>query len=206
VAIVQETFDIPDDIATKITTGVYKRIGGVVRYAVGPKKGQIVKLLKPIDQKVAEQAQGFGAKAIQFVKNHKKGVGIAVAGAALAGVGTWGYNKWKQHEPKVSKEFHATFRVYIDAIREGNMDLQKITNLMESLEALKQHKNYEEIRIQLTTTELEVLVGRIYEYTVKLAKDNSVQLLTDELSSDKSAIINLEAYLNTQKRIFESVA
>ena len=206
VAIVQETFYIPDDIATKIATGIYKRIGGVVRYAVGPKKGQIVKHLKPIDLKAAEHAQGFGAKAIQFVKVHKKGVVIAVAGAALVGVGTWGYNKWKQHEPKVSKEFHAAFRVYIDAIREGSMDLQKITKLLESLEALRQHKNYEEIRIQLTTNELEVLVGRIYEYTVKLAKDNSVPLITEELGSDKGAIINLEEYLNTQKRIFESVA
>ena len=37
-AIVQDVFDIPDDIATKLATGVYKRIGSVVRYAVGPKR------------------------------------------------------------------------------------------------------------------------------------------------------------------------
>lgn len=205
-AVFQETFDIPDDIATKVATGLYRITGGVVRYAVGPKKGQIVKHLQPIDQKVAEQAQGVGAKAIQFVKDHKKGVGIAAAGAALVGVGAWVYNIWKHHEPKVSKQFHAAFREYIDAIRKGNMDIQKITRLIQSLEALKQHKDYEEIQIQLTTSELEVLVGRIYEYTVKLAKDNSVQLCPEELSRDKGAIINLEAYLNTQKRIFDSVA
>ena len=126
-AIVQDVFDIPDDIATKLATGVYKRIGSVVRYAVGPKKGQIVKHLKPIDLKAAEQAQSFGAKAIQFVKQHKKGVGIAAVGAALIGVGAWGYNKWKNHEPKVVTEFHAAFRVYINAIRKGKMDIQKIT-------------------------------------------------------------------------------
>jgi len=203
-AIVQDVFDIPDDIATKLATGVYKRIGSVVRYAVGPKKGQIVKHLKPIDLKAAEQAHGFGAKAIQFVEQHKKGVGIAVVGAALAGAGVWGYNAWKNHEPKIVAEFHAAFRVYIDAIRKGNMDLQKITKLMDSLEALKAHKNYEKIRIQLTTEELEVLVSRIYEYTVKLAENNSVKLSADELRKNKGVIINLETYLNAQKRIFES--
>ena len=104
------------------------------------------------------------AKAIQFVKQHKKGVGIATVGAALIGVGAWGYNKWKNHEPKVVTEFHAAFRVYINAIRKGKMDVQKITKLMNALDALKQHKNYEKLRIQLTTEELEILVGRIYEY------------------------------------------
>lgn len=41
-AIVQDVFDIPDDIATGLVTGLYRRIGSVVRYAVGPNKGQIV--------------------------------------------------------------------------------------------------------------------------------------------------------------------
>lgn len=77
---------------------------------------------------------------------------------------------------------------------------------MNVLDALKEHKNYEKLRIQLTTEELEILVGRIYEYTVKLAEDNSVTLSDADLRRNKNAIINLEAYLNTQKRIFESAA
>ena len=86
------------------------------------------------------------------------------------------------------------------------MDVQKITKLMNALDALKEHKNYEKLRIQLTTEELEILVGRIYEYTVKLAEDNSVKLSETDLRRNKNAIINLEAYLNTQKRIFEFAA
>jgi len=96
--------------------------------------------------------------------------------------------------------------VYINAIRKGKMDVQKITKLMNALDALKEHKNYEKLRIQLTTEELEILVGRIYEYTVKLAEDNSVTLSEADLRRNKNAIINLEAYLNTQKRIFESAS
>lgn len=57
-AIAQDAFYIPNDIATGLATGQYRRIGSVVRYAVGSNKGQIVKHLKPVDLKAVEQAQG----------------------------------------------------------------------------------------------------------------------------------------------------
>ena len=205
-AIAQDAFFIPDDIATGLATGLYRRIGSVVRYAIGPNKGQIVKHLQPIDLKAAEQAQGVGAKALQFIKDHKKGTIIVAAGAAAIGGGIWIYNKVKNHEPKVVTEFRAALRVYIDAIREGNMDVDKINNLMSALEKLKEHKDYEKISIQLTAEDLEVLVGRIYEYTVKLAKDNEVELTDEELRISKvkntGTIINLQNCLKAQKRKF----
>ncbi|MGN1156293.1 MAG: hypothetical protein ACI4TK_08965 [Agathobacter sp.] len=208
--VVQDAFFIPDDIATGLATGLYRRIGSVVRYAVGPNKGQIVKHLKPIDVKAAEETQGLGIKALQFVKRHKKGTIIAVAGAAAISTGVWVYNKVKNHEPKVVTEFRTALRVYIDAIREGNLDIEKIDKLMDALEELKKHKDYEKISIQLTTEDLEVLVGRIYEYTIKLAKDNDVELTEDELqaSAEKNngTIINLQNYLKAQKKIFEAAA
>lgn len=205
-AIAQDAFYIPDDIATGLATGLYRRIGSVVRYAIGPNKGQIVKHLQPIDLKAAEQAQRVGAKALQFVQYHKKEVGICTACAAVIGLGIWGYNWWKNHEPKILTEFRSALKTYIDAIRNGNMDLDKINTLMKALEALKQHKDYEKICIQLTAEDLEVLVGRIYEYTIKLAQDNSVELSDEELRLNNGAIINLQSYLKAQKRIFEAVA
>lgn len=207
-AIEQDTYFIPDDIATGLTTGSYRRIGSVVRYAVGPNKGQIVKHLQPIDLKATGQAQGLGAKAIQFVAKNKKEVGVAAIGVAIAGV--WGYTAWKNHEPKVLAEFRAALKVYIEAIRNGEMSVEKIDNLMVALEELKKYKNYEKISIQLTTEELEVLVGRIHEYTVKLAKDNDVELTDEELGvsghGNNSAIIDLQKYLKAQKRIFKTAA
>lgn len=206
--VVQEAFFIPDDIATGLATGLYRRIGSVVRYAVGPNKGQIVKHLKPIDLKATQETRGLGTKVLQFVKQHKKGAIIAVAGAAAVGTGVWVYNKVKSYEPKVVTEFRTALRVYIEAIRKGNMNIDKINNLMIVLENLKKHKDYEKISIQLTTEELEVLVGRIYEYTIKLAKDNDVELSAEELSTaqmrSSGAIINLQNYLKAQKRIFEA--
>ena len=207
--VVQEAFFIPDDIATGLATGLYRRIGSVVRYAVGPNKGQIVKHLKPIDLNAVEEAQGLGVKSLQFVKRHKKGTIIAVAGAAAVGAGVWVYNKVKNHELKVVTEFRAALRVYIDAIREGSMDIDKIDKLMSALEELKKHKDYEKISIQLTTEELEVLVGRIYEYTIKLAEDNDVELEADTLNTvemkNSGTIINLQKYLKAQRKIFEKV-
>ena len=207
-AIVQDAFYIPDDIATGLATGLYRRIGSVVRYAVGPNKGQIVKHLKPIDLNAVEEAQGIGVKALKFVKEHKKESLIIVAGLAVTGAGALAYNTIKNREPRVVTEFRAALRVYIDAIRQGAMDIDKINNLMLALEKLKNHKDYDKISVQLTTEELEILVGRIHEYTIKLARDNYVELTKQELGADDSkksaTIINLQNYLKVQKRIFET--
>lgn len=113
-AIAQDAFFIPDDIATGLATGIYRRIGSVVRWATSPNKGQIVKHLKPIDLSAAEQVQGVGAKALQFVKQHKKGTIIVVASAVAVGAGAWVCNKVKNHEPKVVTEFRASLKSYID--------------------------------------------------------------------------------------------
>lgn len=209
-AIVQEAFDIPDDILTGLATGLYRRIGSVIRYASGPNKGQIVKHLKPVDIKTAEEAMSIGEKALRFVKVHKKGALITIVATTTVSAGALIYNKVKNHEPKIVAEFREALRVYIDAVRDGNMDINKIDKLMAALDKLKSHKDYEKISIQLTTEELEVLVGRIYKYTIKLAQDNDVQLLSDELNTAKmknsEAISSLRNYLKAQKRIFESVA
>ena len=53
---------------------------------------------------------------------------------------------------------------------------------------------------------MDQAVNRIYEYTVKLASDNAVELTDDEKKSSDNSILNLQRYLKTQKRIFKSVA
>ena len=91
---------------------------------------------------------------------------------------------------------------YIDAIRKGEMDIDKINNLMSSLEVLKADKNYSKISIQLTSEELDVLVGRLCEYTLKLASDNGIEIAIDDLEEEKDVIMNLQSYLKVQRRIF----
>jgi len=205
-AIVTESFDIPMDIMTKLATGEYRRIGGVVRVAIGPNKGRIVKHLEPVKMEQADQIQKVGSKIMQVAKNRKKEliIGALVTGAIT--VGGVVYHKIKSREPEVVQNYHAALRDYIDDVRSGKLSMESINCLMDSLEELKQNNNYEKIKIELTTEELSVLVNRIYEYIIKLAKDNSVDLADDELSSSDNIFLNLQKYLLAQKHIFELAA
>lgn len=202
-AVVTESFDIPMDIMTKLATGEYRRIGGVVRVAIGPNKGRIVKHLEPVKMEQADQIQKVGSKIMQVAKNRKKEL---IIGALVTGTITVGgvvYHKIKSRQPEVVQNYHAALRDYIDDVRSGKLSMESINCLMDSLEELKQNNNYEKIKIELTTEELSVLVNRIYEYTIKLAKDNSVDLADDELSSSDNILLNLQKYLLAQKHIFE---
>ena len=207
-AIVQDAYDLTDDILMKILTGEYRRIGSIIRYATGPQKGQIVKHLKPVRMESVDRAQGLGAKVIELAKNNKKALIIAGIGAAAVAVGGGIYYTIKNHEPEVVTKFRASLKNYISSIRAGNLSVALINDLMASLEDLKKYKDYEKISIQLSTEELDVLVNRIFEYTEKLAKDNSVELLEDEFIKQISddTILNLQRSLQVQKRIFESAA
>ena len=205
-AIVQEIFDIPEDIMIKLNTKEYRRIGGVVRYACGPKKGQIVKHLEPVNLKEALDVQGIGVKAIQFAKNNKKaiivGIGTGIA-VTVAGI----YNKLKNREPKVVIEFIKALKAYIDAIRKGMLEIEIIDNLRYCLDDIKNHKDYEKIRIQLYTEEIGILINIIHQCTEKLAKDNVIELTDEEkliTSNVNTDILNLQDYLKVQRRIFEA--
>lgn len=204
--VVTEAFDIPMDIMTKLATGEYRRLGGVVRVAIGPNKGQIVKHLDPIKIEQVAQNKNVVTKVIEFSKKNRKAIiiGTAVAGTIVAG--NFVHQKIKNREPKVMKRYHAALRSYIEDIRNGELSMKSINRLMDALEELKQDKRYEMLKIELTTEELDVLVNRIYEYTVKLASDNAVELTDDEKKSSDNSILNLQRYLKTQKRIFKSVA
>lgn len=205
-AVVTESFDISMDIMTKLATGEYRRIGSVVRVAIGPNKGRIVKNLEPVKMEQADQIQKVGSKIMQVAKNRKKEliIGALVTGAIT--VGGVVYHKIKSREPEVVQNYHAALRDYIDDVRSGKLSMESINCLMDSLEELKQNNNYEKIKIELTTEELNVLVNRIYEYTIKLAKDNSVDLTDNELSSSDNILLNLQKYLLAQKHIFELAA
>lgn len=193
-AVVTEAFDIPMDIMTKLTIGEYRRLGGVVRVAIGPNKGQIVKHLDSIKIEQVAQNKNVVTKVIEFSKKNRKVIiiGTAVAGTIVAG--NFVHQKIKNREPKVMKRYHAALRSYIEDIRNGELSMKSINRLMDALEELKQDKRYEMLKIELTTEELDVLVNRIYEYTVKLASDNAVELTDDEKKSSDNSILNLQRY------------
>ena len=190
-AIIQEAFDIPDDIAIGLASGLYRRIGGVVRYAVGEHKGQIVKLLKPVplpqDQKAA---LSIAEKALQFGKQHKKLMvgALIVAGAAAIGGGIYGGVKVNKRS-----KFQKAFKRYIDAIRVGDLNVEIIEELESSLSDMK--------TVNMKASELSILLGRIRDYTNKLAENNDVDVQIKETSTP---IIDIRQYLEMQKKILKS--
>ena len=204
--VIQEAFYIPPDIATGLATGLYRRLGGVVRYAIGPNKGQIVKHLDPVDIPKADEAAGLLAKAVQFAKNNKKVTLIGGAVVVVVGGGTALYFGIKNHEPAVVKEFKKALAEYVEAIRNGEMDLETIETFMTALETMRQHKNFDKFSIKLSAEDIDVLVGRIYEYTIKLAEDNEYVWEAKEIDNSESPILNLQKYLEVQREIFSSAA
>lgn len=118
-------------------------------------------------------------------------IGAVVAGTVTAS--TVIYSILKKRELAVVKKFRVALKQYISDVRNGKLDITSINHLMDSLEYLKQNKDYEKIKIELTTEELNVLVNRIYEYTLKLAKDNEVELQKMRLA--KLTILSL-VYIN----------
>ena len=106
------------------------------------------------------------------------------------------------------KWLYSNFKLflYLFTCADNHINFSKINNLMSSLDTLKADKNYSKISVQLTSEELEVLVGRIYEYTLKLASDNEIEITADDLGKEKDAIKNLQSYLKLQRRIFAEVA
>jgi len=203
-AIVQDTYNIPDEISMKILTGEYIRIGSVVRHNTDRHKGQIVKHLEPVNLN-EDKTRGMGAQVLQFAKNNKTlikvGLEIAIA------IGTGIYNKAKKNqEPDVVVKFREALKVYLNAVREGALTMEIITDLMARLGELKMHSDFEKISIVLSTDELDVFVNRMFEYTKKLAADNAIKLTSLEKetpSQSENTIINLQRYLEAQKRIFE---
>lgn len=207
-AIIQDAYNIPDDIATKLATGVYKRYGSVIRYATGSKKGQIVTHLDPVNLETAKKAQSLGEKALEFARQNPKATKYIAIGTLAGAVGLcwWGYTKWKNREPQVLQEFRTKLKTYIYAIRNGNLNVEQINHLMNSIDKIKKHKDYEDITIQLTLDELEVLLERIYEYTLELAEKNNVEISSKDLFVDKNAIIALSSCLKVQKYILTRAA
>ena len=204
--IIQEAFDIPNDIMTKLLTGEYRQIGGIIRYATGPNKGQIVKHLEPIDLKPAQQVQSIGAKVIQFAKRNKKVLIVSGVAVAAVTVGSFVYCKVKNREPEVVTTFRSELKTYIEEVRTGTLKLSSIENLLSALEAVKSHKDSSNIIIELSTEEFDVLVNRIYEYTKSLAEMNEYPLNAEDIKKYDDSVDNLQSYLTVQKQIFETAA
>lgn len=200
--IAQEAFYIPAHVAEGILKGKYQRIGGVVRWAVGPQKGQIVKLLHPVKIEEGYAVKSILARGMEAIQANPKaaiGVGVGVA----VGSGVLIYNKFKNREPAALKDFRNSLNPYVEAIRNGDMNLEIIDNMAIALKNLKQNEKYKEYRISLSAGDIETLVNRIHDYTCTLAENNGLEF--DEIDKKQSddIIVDFEKYIAIQRKVFD---
>lgn len=200
-AIIQEAFNIPADIAIGIATGKLRRIGGVVRIAEGPGKGQIVKMLDPVALKEAPKA---AKKALAVAKANKKAliiigvVVVVVAGGAII------YREVKKQEPKEMKVARARLDDYFTAVRAGKVDFLVVDQLIKALDDLQELHKHKKLTFQLTPEELSKLISHVSKYTQQMAELNKYSCSEEEqklIDSPRAEVFDLKKYLEIQRHI-----
>lgn len=158
---------------------------------------------------VADAAKDGAAKAIDFIRLHKKGTlivgGIIIAGGAVAGTISYFIARDKR---KRNKKFAENLQIYLDAAREGILTIDIINTLINSLDQIQKDDKSKEVILPITATQFKNLIQSIFDYTIRLAEANNVD--TDTIIKPKNmrnkSYLDLQYYLNIQKNIFEQAA
>lgn len=206
--IIQESFYISDEIMQGLNNGMFERFGGIIRYAKAPKKGEIYKHLKPVDIKVEEKANELAQTVLDLAKTHPVGAIVTVATVSTIVIGGVAFLIIKKHVPKDIKNFRKELLNYVESIHKGQLTLEQIKSLLHSVEKLRLRKDFSDISIKLSFSQMFTIIQYLNEYTKKLLRDNAVAIDEDEYQPKESdnVIISLEKYLTTQKKVFESAA
>lgn len=210
--VIQPALDIPESILERLLSGEYVRYGGVVRDLAG----HVVKHLDEVPVPTQNQETSL-LRIADVLKKHRIGIIIGVGVVILAGgVALFIADKNKKDKqnatpeiPKYIEEYNTALCAYLEAVRNGNLEMDTINHLIANLDSIKENNDGGKIKIDFSTEQLDTLVNLVYEYTVKLAKANSVEI--DELKEPASisadnTLLDLHHYLTIQRRIFENVA
>lgn len=158
---------------------------------------------------VADAAKENASKAVDFIRENKKGtffVGaiIIVTGVVAAAIGCASTIK----RQKLNKQFGKSLQEYLDSARSGTLNIDTLNNLICSIEAIEKVNARGCTDFNISTSQFCELLNCLYDYTKNLAEANNISIQTIEcptVSSEKAAD-NLKYYLNIQKHIFEQAA
>ncbi len=202
-AIVQETFYIPADIAAGIATGKFRRVGGVVRVAQGKGKGQLVKFLDPVSSEKEASSSALQGIA-EFAKANKEILIIAGVAVVVITGGAIIYSAIKKQEPKEMKIVRARLDDYLTAVRKGKVNFLVVDQLIKALDDLKEVGKNKKLHFQLTPEELGTLMSQIAKYTQQLADLNSHSFTDVEqkfVDNPRAEVFDLTEYLKIQRDI-----
>lgn len=158
---------------------------------------------------VADAAKEGAAKAIDFIRVHKKGTiivgGILIVGGAVAGTVSYIATRDKR---KREKQFAKNLQNYLDAAKEGKLTVEILDNLINSLDALSNDDSSKAINLKIAPSQFSDLIHSIFDYTIRLAEANNISatLISKPKILKKKTYSDLQYYLNMQKTIFEQAA
>lgn len=158
---------------------------------------------------VADAAKEGAVKAIDFIREHKKGAivigGVLIVGGAITG--TVGYIATRDQR-KREKQFAKNLQIYLDAAQEGNLTIEILDALIDSLNALSKDNPSKTVDLKITAFQFSDLIRSIFDYTIRLAEANNIDpaLISKPKMLKKKTYLDLQYYLDMQKSIFEQVA
>ena len=158
---------------------------------------------------VADAAKEGAVKAIDFIREHKKGAivigGVLIVGGAITG--TVGYIATRDQR-KRETQFAKNLQIYLDAAQEGNLTIEILDALIDSLNALSKDNPSKTVDLKITASQFSDLIRSIFDYTIRLAEANNIDpaLISKPKMLKKKTYLDLQYYLDMQKSIFEQVA
>lgn len=213
-AVIQVAFEVPQEIATGLSTGELVRYGGVVRDT----GGRVVKHLDEITPKPSDDAanaiQQAASNAMNFVKKNKKGTIIVLAVAAIGGIA---YKTVKGSQKKAleklqveaSERFNASLTAYIKALENENLTLTDIEGLQRAIADFEDVAGDGGLTIEMPGGQFSALVQAVAKYTQALARANdhesnkTAALITDDCPASLQILNNC---LSIQRDIFDEAA
>ena len=158
---------------------------------------------------VADAAKKGASKAIDFIRNHKKGTfilsGALVIGGTIAG--TIGYVS-SQKQRELEKQFGVALQNYLESARNGKLTVEELNLLVEAIERIENRSPSKKIDLHISASQLSDLIYCIFDYTVRLAQTNSfnVKSINRPKYFKAKTADNLKYYLNIQREILQQTA
>lgn len=205
-----EYFDVSDDTYELLERDEAAIYGGAVRYTQGSEKGQIVELLKPIDEpdfddsepSQANQENELSETAAEESQDNSLYVGIAAVAAAAVGCGVLLRSAVKKiKNVKTEKRFKAALETYLDAAENGTVELEMIDDLLDALAPIKENNK----DVHLSAEDVSRLIKLSCEPSAQAAENSntySTAYVLEEASETKGFTNNvlwLESYLLNQR-------
>ena len=158
---------------------------------------------------VADAAQEGASKAVDFIREHKKGTlvvgGVLIIGGAVVGAISY-VSQRKQRE--LEKQFGLALQDYLDVARDGKLTIEELNALIGAIEKIEKHNPNKSIDLHIPTSQLSELIHCIFDYTIRLAQANSfnVKLINRPKSFKVKTADDLKYYLNIQREILQQAA